>query len=110
MKRLRKHTPLLKALASTTPAVAKEIIEEGDKDLINTLCECGYNVLKGNVPLTPSQKKRLQRHKYTLRALVGNKRKSLQYKKELLQKGGFLGALLAPLIGTVLSGVLGSSY
>ena len=109
MKRLRKHSPLLKALASTTPGVTKAIIRAGDKDLINTLCECGYNVLKGNVPLTSPQKKRLNRHKNTLRTLTKGKSKSLKKKKVLLQKGGFLGALLAPIIGTVLGGIFGRS-
>ena len=109
MKRLKKHSPLLKALASTTPSITKATIRAGDKDLINTLCECGYNVLKGNVSLTTSQKKRLNRHKHTLRTLTKSKGKSLKRKKALLQKGGFLGALLAPIIGTVLGGIFGRS-
>ena len=98
MKRLKKHAHVLRALMTTSPAVTKAIIRSSDRDLVNTLCECCFNVLKGNVQLTPSQKKKLQRHKNTLRQL-SNKKHSLKRKRHLLQKGGFLGALLGPVIG-----------
>ena len=98
MKRLRKHAHILRALSTTSPGVTKAIVQASDKDLVNTLCECGVNVLKGNVQLSTLQKKKLQRHKSTLRQLA-NKKQSLKRKKDLLQKGGFLGALLGPVIG-----------
>ena len=94
----KKHAHVLRALMTTSPAVTKAIIRSSDRDLVNTLCECCFNVLKGNVQLTSSQKKKLQRHKNTLRQL-SNKKHSLKRKRHLLQKGGFLGALLGPVIG-----------
>jgi len=49
------------------------------------------NVLKGNVPLTNAQMSRIQ----DLRAL-SVKKTSLAKKRKIIQKGGFLSALLAP--------------
>ena len=87
-------------MATAKPASVKSIIKGADKDLVDTLCECGLNVLKGNVPLSPGQKKRLKAHKNTLRAL-SQKKQSLQKKKTLLQRGGFLGALLRPVLSVL---------
>lgn len=104
MNRLQKHAPTLRALSTISPAMCKAVIKAADKDLINTLCECSHNVLKGNVPLTPAQKNRLRRHKRTLRGLV--QKQSLGKKKTLLQSGGFLGALLGPVV-SLLGGLFG---
>lgn len=95
---LRKNAPLLRMLSKAKPRSVKALIKTADKDLVHTLCECGLNVLKGNVPLTANQKRRLSRHKGTLRALV-RKGQSEKKRKALLQKGGFLGALLSPVLG-----------
>ena len=94
---------LLKLLSKSKPSTAKAIIKAADKEPVDTLCECGLNVLKGNVRMTPLQKRRLAQHKLALRALA-QKRTSLQKKKAVLQKG-FLGALLSPVLG-----ILGSLF
>jgi hypothetical protein len=80
-------------------------MKEASPDLVNALCECSLNVLKGRVPLTTSQKKQLTRHKRDLRELA-RKGTSLKKKKQILQKGGFLGLLLKPALG-LLGGLLG---
>ena len=94
--KLRKYAHHLQYLKATTPALAKAIIKSADKGLVNCLCEVGLNVLKGNVPITPQQKRKLSRHKQDLRRIV-KRGVGLQSKKRILQKGGFLGALLGPL-------------
>ena len=88
------------------------IIREAPEEVINKLVEILYNVLKGNVPLTPPQKRRLTRSKKTLRELIRPK-VSLQRRRALLsrevhgaipvaiksvQKGGFLGSLVPVLL------------
>lgn len=105
MKQLRKHAQMLTALSSAKPNLQKAIIAGADKPLIDTLCDCANNILKGNVSLSTSQKSRLRRHKQSLRTLT--QRNNLKRKKKILQSGGFLGSLLAPLLGvlgTILSG------
>ncbi|KAK7482154.1 hypothetical protein BaRGS_00026619 [Batillaria attramentaria] len=87
-------------MSKAKPRTLKSIIKAADKDLVDTLCECGLNALKGNVPLSPTQKKKLGKYKSVLRALA-KKGTPLQKKKALLQKGGFLGALLGPVLGVL---------
>ena len=66
----------------------------------STVCECADTILRGNVPLTKLQKEKLKRNKAELRALT-KKSVSLKQKKAILQKGGFLGSLLAPIASVV---------
>ena len=79
----------------------KAILEHSDSDLICSLCECAWNILKGNVPLTPKQKTKLRKCKTHLRKLA-SKKVSTTRKRKVLQTGGFLSALLAPLVGSIL--------
>ena len=96
---------MLKMLCGAKPAVVKAVLRGASPDLINALCECSLNILKGNVRLTTAQKKRLSRYKHGLRAL-SKKGTSLKRRKKILHKGGFLGALIKPVLG-VLGGLLG---
>ena len=98
--KLRKYAKHLQCLKEAPPAMAKALIKSADSGLVNCLCEVGLNVLKGNVPTTPAQKRNLCRHKQALRSIV-KKRLSLTGKKRILQRGGFLPALLGPLAGTL---------
>jgi len=64
--------------------------------------------LRGNVPLTSKQTTKLRRNKKNLRSLA-TKKTSLKKKRQILQKGGFLAALLPPVLwlqGGALSGVI----
>ncbi len=99
---LEKHMDMLRVLAKPSPKMTKAIIGAADGKLINCLCECALNVLKGNVPLAKCHLTKLKRCRADVRALV-NKRNSKTRKKKILQKGGFLGALLAPVAATVLA-------
>ncbi len=101
-QRVKRNILYLKVLTKAKPKMCKCIIEGADKDLVDTLCECAQNVLYGNVPLTQSQKTKLSRHKQHLRQLV-KKGQSQKAKKNILQKGGFLGALLGPLVGSLIA-------
>lgn len=102
MNRLKKHAHTLAFLSKTQPKTAHSIIKTADKDLIKCLCECAHNILKGNVHLSSIQKTKLKRHKQRLRALE-NKQTKIKKKRTILQSGGFLPAILAPLIGTIIA-------
>jgi len=108
--RLKKHIHILKILSDAHPSVIKAILRGADKELNQCFGSCAHNILRGNIPLSPAQKARLTRYKKELRG-VANRKTSQKARKKLLQKGGFLGALLTPLIsslaGSVLSGIIG---
>ena len=105
-RRLRQYAPLLALLAKATPEIRRAVLCGSPKNLIHTICECAKNLLNGNVSLTPAQKGKLQRYKAGLRTLV-KKRVPLHRKGQIIQRGGFLPALLAPLAAAVLPAILG---
>lgn len=103
--RLKKYSKSIKQLTKAPPNLRKLVLRKKlkDKEFVNCLCECAKNILQGNVPLTKAQKKSLSSRKTHLRKL-SKKKTSLKQKKEIIQKGGFLGSLLAPII-SVISGL-----
>ena len=104
-QRLKKYAPLLRMLNSASPAVRKRLMKNAcSNDFVKCVCECASNIIKGNVPLTTSQKGQLLRRKRLLKKLV-LKKTSLKNKKKIVQTGGFLGALLGPIVS-----VLGSLF
>ena len=112
-RNVQNHRDTLLYLYRARPRIIKAVIKEADSSLINAISELAVNVLKGTVPLSSRQKAKLKAYKSQLRRLV-EKRTSLLQKKTIVQKGGFLPALLGPLTklliplaSTVFGGILG---
>ena len=108
MSNLRKHIQLLETLAKCKPAMARAIIEKCDKDIIRAISELAHNTLKGNVQLNKNQLTKLRRYRKQLHHLA-NKRASLQSKKKVLQRGGFIPALLGtviPIVASLIGGLV----
>ena len=105
-RRVKHFASTLKRLGRLRESARKTWLKKNlDKELIYCLCECAQNLLRGKVPLNKKQKTALIRRKKTLRELVRRK-VNLTRKKKIIQSGGFLGALLGPIV-SVLSGLLG---
>src|SRR6218665_1390825 len=103
-KRLQKYHVHLKLLNEASAIMRKEILKNCNKYLLCCLCECAQNVLKGNVPVTEAQKTKFARFK-KLREFASKKTRAT-IKKKLVQTGGFIGALLTPVLsflGTLLA-------
>ena len=64
-KRLHHHAPYLHVLAKGTSKQRHGVIQGANKELMRCLCECALNVLNGNIPLTPADKKSLTNTKTT---------------------------------------------
>ena len=102
---LKKNAQMLGVLAHAPPQMCKAIIGAADRELMTCLCECAQNILNGNVPLTKSHLKHLQCYRSDVHTLA-KKRAPKHKKKKILQKGGFLSALLAPIAVEVLTKIL----
>ena len=87
-------------LQKTKSCIRKHLITKADRSLVDCLCECTDDILRSNVPFTKLQKEKLERNKAELGALTKNS-VYLKKKKAILQKGGFLGSLLAPIASVV---------
>ena len=72
-------------------------MENVPEGVITAIYECCLNMLKGVIPLTQHQKRRLAPHKTHLRALANRKVSRKRKKIYLKQRGGsLLTALLPP--------------
>ena len=86
------------------------ILKNCENDLIHIICDCVYNVVKGNVPgLTQEKVNKLACHKTSLIKLTQNV-PIKEKRKILVQKGGgflpFLLPLVAPLIAKAVSKIV----
>jgi len=101
-QRTRKYLPMLKKIRMMGDKARRDFVRKCDKEFLYCISECAKNVIKGNVPLTDSQKTTLRRKKNDLRAL-SLKKTSLRNRRKIIQKGGFLTALLPPVLSVLAS-------
>lgn len=107
--RIKRNWPLLKALFEGNARQKRAILQTASGELINTICELALNVLKGNIPLTGSQLKKIRKQKVGIK-LFANKKTSIKKKRKVLnQKGGFLLPLLSVAIPFLTSLIAGRS-
>ena len=97
---MRRNYDMLRVLAKSKPSMTKAIIKTADGDVINAVCECCLNVLKGTITLYLEERKWVRKNKERLRSLV-KKNVSIKKKKALIQSGGFLSSLLLPVLSVV---------
>lgn len=106
IKNLRAQLPLLQQLKKSKAKRRKQILESGGEPLLKCVCECCYNVLKGNVRMQPATRRKLKKHAKKIRLIADRKVSLKTKKKHLVQNGGFLPALLVPIL-SVVSGLVG---
>jgi len=107
-ERTRRYLPLLKQINRLGDRAKRQFVKKCDREFLDCVSECAKNVIKGNVPLKPTQLRRLRGERKNVRALA-SKRTSLRKKRRILQKGGFLTALLPPVLGVLGSLLLGNA-
>lgn len=94
------YHPMLLALVSAKPKVRTFILKSLDGATIRILAQLAANILHGNIPLSPQQKRRLSKFKRLL-AILRNKYTSLEHKRRaLIQNGGFLPFLI-PIVSSI---------
>ena len=104
-KRLRMNEPFLHLLACSSVKRRKFLLKQATKKELASLFEICLNVLRGNLPLSPHVHKPLKQERNTLRKLA-DKKISLEQKKVINQKRGFLGTIASialPLLAQILS-------
>lgn len=102
-KRLQRNLPGLRSLKTAKKSVRKALIGNASRDLILCLVECAKNIIKGKVRVNSRQFQTLNKYGRQLCQLVKNKTTVAQRKK-VLQTGGFLFSILAPILGSLLGG------
>lgn len=100
-KRLKRNLNYLHMVHDAKAADRKYLLHHAKPDQILCLADCCHNVINGNVKLTQTQRNRLKRNANYIRLVADKNIKVPQKRKILSQKGGFLPALIAPIIGIV---------
>lgn len=95
---------MLYVLQKASPKLRKNILQNVNIETIKTLCEISINTLNGNNPICKQYANKLKNYKTPLRMLACPKRTLKSKRNILVQTGGFLPALL----GSLLTGVIGS--
>ena len=103
--RLKRNAAAIIALNNASDAVKHAILADASRELVLSLVECARNIISGNVHLSPEQFTALGGYSKAIRSLI-TPSYSIASKKRILQKGGFLGLLLKPLLGA-LGGLIG---
>jgi hypothetical protein len=99
---MKRSLPYLQVMGTCGPKLRKFMINNVPAKVISAICECSLNLLKGVVPLTPRQKRRLVLYKAHLRDLANKKVSRKRKRQRLNQKGGnLLSDLLPPVLGVL---------
>jgi hypothetical protein len=105
-QRVKDLTPYVLTLKSLKPKQRKVLLGYCRKEQLRAIEELALNIVKGTTPLSNADIQTRRKWRRSLK-LLALKRYPIKAKKEILQKGGFLGAILpvlATLLGTVLNG------
>jgi len=117
---IKKNAPLLHFLCTCrNEKQRKALVDLLSDNELRAIAECNHNVIRGTVPLSKDQLVRLKRKRqhlldldedHDLGHLQGTERRKAKRakRKAILQKGGILPALLAPLLGAVISPLIKS--
>jgi hypothetical protein len=96
-------------LADASPKARRKIISQAPDDLILALVDAAKKLIKGDISLTPQQLGVVRRHRKHFEKIT-KPRVSVREVRKACQVGGFLPALLGPILKIglpILSGVLG---
>ena len=99
--------PFLVTLKSLKPRQRKVLLDCCGKSHIKAFEEVCLNIVKNTTDLSPEHFQVCQRYRKSLKLLALRKYPIKAKKQILLQKGGFLAAIL-PVLASVVGGVLAS--
>lgn len=105
---MKRYLSVLDSIQHMRPTARRRYLACCPKEIIECFSECALNILKGNVKLSRAQLQKLRREKNNLRRL-SLKKTPLSQKRKIVQKGGFIGGLLAPVL-SLLAPVVGSLF
>lgn len=93
--RVKHHVNYFKYLASLKPQRRRLALAASSRNEITALTELLYNVCKNpSIQVGPVHRKKLRRYKQSLIGLF--RTRSAAKRRKTLQRGGLLGAILAP--------------
>jgi hypothetical protein len=106
-KLVKKHVAFFQLLLTTASKIQRRILLDTitKDDQLRALVEITVNLLRGVLPITPSSKTALGKHKTLLRT-IGDKSVSLKKKRRLLCRRGHVIAILLKSVDPALKNFL----
>ena len=104
--RVRKYADTLQSLQAVDGATRNVVMKSAKTDLILALVDCARAIIGRKVPLTLAQQRAVVGKSDDIKRLVNPRVKDVE-RRTILQKGGFLGALLGPIVRALLPALLG---
>jgi hypothetical protein len=108
-ERVSEFEPLLREIERAHPRERPSLINKAPSCLIRFLCECGLNVLKGNLKLSNGQYKALKPYKNSLLKSSEPLTTLKEKKSALLKKKGDALPLLIPIVLSALGSFAGKA-
>ena len=102
-----KQIPLLNALGSMNDNKRKVLINSLNPSEFNAMRKLLAKFLDSDIPLRPEEIKKLRKYKNFIHNFVHGQEPLDQKKRQLLQNGGFLSAIIGPLLSSAVGGILG---
>ena len=103
MAHIEKHRHTLFLLSKASPKAARKILKDSPNSLVRAISEIALNALNGALPLSAHRIKKLQKHKKDIRAI--SKASNQEARRKVLQRGGFVSALLGAALPLLFKGV-----
>ena len=94
---------LLKSILKAKPLQRRLILQSASDELILTLCEVALNILRGTIPLTKAQYRKLEKKKTAIKFIADKKIGVLKKSLAINQQGGFILPLLSVAIAFISS-------
>lgn len=85
------------------PKIRQLVLNKSSDGVIKAICNAALNVERGDVSLTPAQKRLFARHRKHISLLTARNVPLKKKRKALVQRGGFLQFLLPALLGPIIS-------
>ena len=104
--RVERLMPYVITLKGLKPSKRKVLLDLVTKEQLRALEEVAVNIVKNTVTLSDDDARICRRWRRPLK-LLALKRYPIKEKKQVLQQGGFIGAIL-PILATVLSTLISS--
>ena len=107
-RRVTRNANILSALHRSSAAVRNAMLSVIKKDVVLAIVDCAKMIINRKVPLTQTQLQKVLSLAQDIKRFVSS-RTSHDVRKRALQKGGFLGALIGPVL-SLLPQLLGGLF
>jgi hypothetical protein len=109
LDRVAEFEPFLKELQNSSPDKRISLIKRAPSCLIRFLCECGLNILRGNLKLSDQQYEELKPHKTSLLKFSKAFSTQKERRQALLKKKGGALPVLIPIVLSALASFAGEA-